>query len=151
MFSGAGVRIEWRGHAADGAHLPAGALAVSLEPNTAVQFMPRALALARVYEGVHIAVFCNRIQRLAPASAMQAPLLAHVLVHEITHMLQGIDRHSERGIMKAIWNGLDYATMITTPLPFTTVDIELIRRGLTARAHEGTLIAADSVSLAPIN
>jgi hypothetical protein len=28
-------------------------------------------------------------------------VLAHVLVHEITHILQGIDRHSESGVMKS--------------------------------------------------
>jgi hypothetical protein len=145
MFATAGVRIEWHGHSSDSGRLPDGALAIGLNFNTPAHLLPGALGFARVYEGVHIAVFCDRLDRLAPASAVAVPLLAHVLVHEITHMLQGIDRHSDTGVMKACWNGPDYAAMASNPLPFTPQDILLIRLGLAARARGETLIAADPV------
>jgi len=38
-------------------------------------------------------------------------VLAHVLVHEVTHILQGIPRHSESGVMKAQWDSNDFAQM----------------------------------------
>jgi hypothetical protein len=66
--------------------------------------------------------------------------LAHVLAHEITHMLQGTDRHSDSGIMKARWNSEDYFEMLRTPLSFTEADVQLIRRGL--EAHKLRMAAA---------
>jgi hypothetical protein len=148
MFATAGVRIEWQGHAHEGSRLPGGALAIGLVADTPATLLPGALAFTRVYEGVHIDVFCDRLERLAPDAKMEVPLLAHVLVHEITHMLEGIDRHSETGIMKAHWNARDYADMAANPLPFAPVDITLIQLGLAARMREQTFVAADSAAAA---
>jgi hypothetical protein len=146
MFAAAGVRIEWRGHAHEGHGLAGGALAIGLALNTPANVLPGALAFARVYEGVHIDVFCDRLERLAPGARNAVPLLAHVLVHEITHMLEGIDRHSDTGVMKARWSAVDYSAMATNPLPFTPEDIELIHLGLAARARGETLAGADSAA-----
>ena len=60
-------------------------------------------------------------------------LLAHVLVHELTHLLEGVPRHSASGIMKAHWDENDYSRMLLAPLPFAAEDIEMIWRGMTAR------------------
>ncbi len=35
-------------------------------------------------------------------------VLAHVLVHEITHILEGLNEHSQEGIIKARWTFQDY-------------------------------------------
>lgn len=59
-------------------------------------------------------------------------LLAHVFVHEITHVLQRSDAHAETGVMKARWTQSDYVEMSRGPLPFTPQDVELIRQGLDA-------------------
>jgi len=142
MFSSAGVRMEWRGHEPDGGHLAAGAVAIRLAPQTPVHLMPGALAFARPYEGVHITVFCDRIQRVAPGSGPTAVVLAHVLVHEITHILQGSERHSESGVMKATWTGTDYLEMTSQPLGFTPEDMDRIHRVLALRAPAKALIAA---------
>lgn len=147
MFATAGVRIEWHGHSSQGGGPRGGAVAIGLASNTPDRLLPGALGFARVYEGVHIDVFCDRLDRLAPGSKMGVPLLAHVLVHEITHMLQGIDRHSESGVMKAYWTASDYAEMVSSPLPFTPLDIQLIHLGLAARARGETLVS-DSVTAA---
>jgi hypothetical protein len=40
--------------------------------------------------------------------ALPNGLLCHVIVHEITHVLENIDRHSAEGIMKAHWSDRDY-------------------------------------------
>ena len=141
MFSRAGVRIEWRDHRQAASALSPGAISISFATQTPGSFMPGALAYARPYEGVHITVFYDRIERIAPRSAKSAAVLAHVLVHEITHVLQGVDRHSESGVMKADWTGQDYAQMATRPLPFTVHDVVLIQRGL--RVRETRLAAAE--------
>lgn len=147
MFATAGVRIEWHGHSPEGGAPRGGALAIGLASNTPDRLLPGALGFARVYEGVHVDIFCDRLDRMAPGSKMAVPLLAHVLVHEITHMLQGIDRHSESGVMKACWTASDYAEMLSAPLPFTPIDIQLIHLGLAARTR-GKSLTADSVSTA---
>jgi len=85
------------------------------------------------FEGKHIVVFWDRVRhKVSPA---QAPfLLAHVLVHEITHILQGVDWHSETGVMKAAWDADEIREMMRRPLGFTELDVNLIRRGLEARS-----------------
>jgi hypothetical protein len=62
---------------------------------------------------------------------------------KITHLLQGISRHSDTGVMKAHWSGADFCEMRRKPLGFTVEDVDLIYRGLSARpAGTGTLVAA---------
>jgi hypothetical protein len=132
MFSGAGVQIEWRRHAPANGKLPAGAVVITLTSHTPKDLLPGALALSLPYEGVHIRVFWDRVERTTlPTTA--AVVLAHVLVHEITHILQRIERHSESGVMKARWTVEDYAEMTWRPLPFTPEDIKLIHSGLAKR------------------
>jgi hypothetical protein len=128
MFSSAGVRIEWHGQTPDGRQVPEGAIAIRIAPQTPAGFLPRALPFTRPFEGVHIIVFWDRIQR-ATRPASPAVVLAHVMVHEITHILQGVDRHSNSGVMKARWTDKDYAAMAWKPLPFTPEDILLIHLG----------------------
>jgi hypothetical protein len=73
-------------------------------------------------------VFWDRIEHPSyPAS--KGVILTHVLVHEITHILQRIDRHSESGVMKAAWANQDYRDMAWRPLSFTPHDIVLICLG----------------------
>jgi hypothetical protein len=81
--------------------------------------------------GVHIRVFYDRVW--SQARSLRTQLLAHVLVHEITHVLQGIDRHSDSGVMKAVWTGEDYSQMRVEPLPFAPEDVELVHVGLARR------------------
>jgi predicted Zn-dependent protease len=105
------------------------------------QRLPGALAFALPYEGVHIQVFYNRVQA-ATEPELTPTVLAHVLAHEITHILQGTSRHSESGVMKARWNHDDYLQMKLKPLSFTEEDEQLIRFGMAGRANAGRLIAA---------
>jgi hypothetical protein len=136
MFAGIGVTIDWRDHR----DCPAEAILISLTDNTPENLHRGALAYARPYEGVHIRVFCDRIQRFQSYQPILVPsLLAHVLVHEITHILQGIARHSKSGVMKACWKLDDFSEMLVKPLRFEDQDIDLIRRGLAAQAARTTV------------
>jgi hypothetical protein len=126
MFANAGVSINWRA-----GHPNGEAITVEMS-DVPSSYHPGALAFALPYQGFHITVFYDRIHK-AFAPDLAPALLAHVLVHEITHVLQGVDRHSETGVMKAHWSTADYAQMLAKPLPFTDWDVELIQTGLASR------------------
>jgi hypothetical protein len=129
MFSSIGVTIQW--HRA-GLSCPPDAIQIGLDTGTARNFFPGALAYARPYEGTHIRIFYDRVQTLAPPVRL-GPILALVIVHEITHIVQGVSRHSDRGVMKAHWDQDDYEQMARKPLEFTEEDVDLVYRGLNSR------------------
>jgi hypothetical protein len=57
-------------------------------------------------------------------------LLGYILAHEITHVLQRIDRHSNSGVMKARWTTFEYSNMENGSLRLAEEDVLLIRLGL---------------------
>ena len=67
---------------------------------------PDAAAFAQPYEGVHVTIFYDRVTQAAKGHTpmLQSVLLAHVLAHEIAHMIQGCSRHSRSGVMKPHWS-----------------------------------------------
>jgi hypothetical protein len=132
MFSGIGVTLDWR------QNCPADGIRISLSDHRLEERMPNAYAYAMPYEGIHIVVFYGRIKEVHDPS-LRTSLFAHVLVHEITHSLQGIPRHSGEGVMKANWDGGDYSAMTWKPLVFTSDDIELIYQGLARRTARAAL------------
>jgi hypothetical protein len=85
------------------------------------------------YEGTHIRVFRDRIEASQPA--LVPHLLAHVLVHEIVHILQGCTRHSDRGVMKAHWDGADFNQMLWSELPISQEDTDLVHAGIERRVR----------------
>ncbi|MCX6629969.1 MAG: hypothetical protein NTW28_20320 [Candidatus Solibacter sp.] len=85
-----------------------------------------------------ITVLHHRVRATAAAAGVEDfRLTAHVLVHEIAHVLQRIDRHSDSGVMKAHWSQADYEVMARKPLPLAAEDIILIRRGLEGARDRG--------------
>ncbi len=144
IFAEIGVRIQW--YRMRQCPLKS-AILVSLSTQTpAEQLPPLALARSFPFEGTHIEVFFDRVTcRVEPALVIR--LLAYVLVHEITHILQGVNSHSETGIMKASWDSGDYFEMGRRGLRFTESDIGKVNAGLRARqprfapAAEAPLIA----------
>ena len=129
MFRRAGVLLEWREEKLNWCRKsdrPTIHIAYSFQ--TAADLEPGSLAYAMPYEGVHINVFYDRIP--GSDNNSRAKALAHVLVHEITHILQGVSRHSDSGIMKARWDKADYTRMRWVPLAFTDFDVLLIQQGI---------------------
>jgi hypothetical protein len=152
MFKSAGVAVEWR-HAGSGAcRKPQQTQTIMLDfaTNTPASQHPGTLAYALPYEGVHIVVMVDRIQKKVADSAQVSPLVAHVMTHEITHILQGIARHSETGVLKACWDSHDFLQMTKGPLPFAPADIDLIARGVRRRAA-GATSAAPPAATAELN
>jgi hypothetical protein len=144
MFAEVGVRLDWRtGRPSVNQVERDPVIVVSLAEHAPAGYSPEALASAKVYEGVHITVFWDRVAGLS-RFAQPAVVLAHVLVHEITHIVQGVNRHSETGVMKAHWTPEDYRAMSSKPLPFTPVDVQLIQLGLAPSPDPGAMAPANS-------
>jgi len=127
MFASVHIEIDWRKGKPSAAGEP---IAIELAANIPATEKPGALASAYPYEGIHIVVFWDRMER----AAAPAPLLAHVMVHEITHILEGVSRHSQSGIMKAHWSEADMDVIRAHTLTFAAEDVSLIQAGLKKRA-----------------
>ena len=127
LLATAGVKLNWLGDVRSCAG-PKSGIVIDLMLNTPPHYHPGAMAYALPYAGTRITLFYDRIQQ-----ASVPPLLAHVLAHEITHILQGVALHSTSGIMKERWGPRDYAGMGRKPLAFTDDDKLLIRHGLDVR------------------
>src|SRR5580698_1188805 len=138
MFTAIEVRLDWSCRKSSLQE----AIVITLAARAPESRKPGELAYALPYEGTHIVILYDRVRKMAPN---QVPaVLAHVLVHEITHILQGLPRHSESGVMKAQWDSQDFAQMSWKPLTFTNEDLDLIHRGLDAREAR-SLLAANRV------
>lgn len=127
MFAGIGVKIDWRGGRPFAGQKRA--IEIELVDNAPKSLRPGAMAYAMPYEGVHIQIFRDRIKK--PPSPYR--VLAHVMVHEITHILEGVVRHSDEGIMKARWSDDDFGAMGVKPLSFAPEDVLMIHEGLKTR------------------
>ncbi len=140
MYAAISVKLDWRCSKSS----PQGTIVISLATRTPEGRRPDELAYALPYEGRHIVIFYDRVRTMAPNQV--SAVLAHVMIHEVTHILQGFPRHSESGVMKAHWNSEDFAQMTWKPLPFTDVDVDLIQRGIDAREARlrGTALLASN-------
>ena len=126
IFAGIGVKIQWHSPS----NCPAEAIFITFSNDEPASLLPGALAYALPYEGTHIVVFYDRVKS-KPSNL--SSVLGHAIAHEIAHILQGVTRHSESGLMKANWTGEDYQRMAWKPLPFTDEDVRLIHSGLKVR------------------
>jgi hypothetical protein len=125
MFARIGVRINWR----DASYCQAisGSVQVHLSHERPTEGASAdALAYARLNERT-VVVFLQRVDRFDRSQIRM--VITHVLVHEITHVLEGVSRHSTTGVMKAHWNKDDYFAMRRT-LAFAQEDVDLIRARL---------------------
>jgi hypothetical protein len=138
MFAAIDVKLDWS------CRKPGlqQAIVISLAARAPENRKTGELAFALPYEGTHIVILYDRVRKMQPNQV--TAVLAHVLVHEVTHILQGFPRHSESGVMKAHWDSEDFAQMTWKPLPFTDDDIDLIQRGLDARDAR-SLVAGNHV------
>jgi hypothetical protein len=128
ILATADVTVRWR-LSMNAARKGSGRIVVlTLETNdgSARNNLKHALGYALPLEGVHASIFYDRIRGICVPSNERF-VLAHAMAHEITHLLQGVTRHSETGVMKAHWNSRDISDMRSHLLPFAAEDIRMIR------------------------
>jgi hypothetical protein len=91
-------------------------------------------ALPYATRGVRITLFLDRLQPvLARSPNTRGAILGHVIAHELVHVLQGIGRHSDSGLMKGRWSEDDFQQMGAKPLGLAPGDLTLITSGLARR------------------
>jgi hypothetical protein len=130
MFAAIGVEIRWKLLSPS---CPKDAIVVTHSYHTPAKLLPGALAYALPYQGTTIRLFMDRIQK-ERGCRDDAYVLAHVMAHEITHILQGMSRHSTAGVMKPHWGATDYSEMLFRTLSFTPLDVDLIHAGMKHRS-----------------
>jgi len=115
-----------------------------MEFDTGVPVYPGALGYATPYAktGTRIHILFDRVHNTAPPQ-LEGRLLGHVMAHELGHVLEGIDRHSAAGLMKAHWDAHDFGQMSFLPLAFSAFDVDLIQTGV-ARWAESSKPQRDS-------
>jgi len=109
-------------------------IAITFSARTPDSLLPDAMGYALPYSNgsVRITVFLDRLQPLfARTPNWRGSILGHVMAHELTHVLQGVARHADHGLMKKRWSENDFQQMGVKPLAFTAVDLLLIRTGMT--------------------
>ena len=127
----AGVDVSWK-NSLEACVAGRGDIVVSVSYDTPDGLHRGALAYALPYERTHAVLFYDRV--LVSTSRERLPLvLGYILAHEVAHLLQGIERHSASGVMKARWDSLDLGEMVCRGLSFTADDVDLIQAGLKRR------------------
>jgi hypothetical protein len=130
MFRSAGIQIVWKFGQPDQETCckPEVVLEYGTDANRAPGVMGYAFPNGNGSGGIKILY-----RRIVAKRRRPEKVLAHVIVHEVSHMLQGVARHSDSGIMKAWWSREDYEQIERAPLAFTAVDIQLIQAGVAKR------------------
>jgi hypothetical protein len=139
IYAGLGLRLEWKVGSpkpkAANVDCSRGAIQIPVRftaetPNDGSE---TTLAWTFVYNmrEARIHVLTNRVQHFhSYRPRLAGPLLGHVLAHEIAHVLQRINRHSESGILRAHWSEIEYQQMRYRGLEFEPFDVALIRLGV---------------------
>jgi len=123
VFQRAGIRLVWRD--SQRPCLEGYGIVVTVALGTPYDQHRGALAYALPYERTHIVLMYDRVLQAVTRSAVPS-LLGYTLAHEIGHMLEGVTRHSDSGVMKARWDYRDYADMQLWRLRFAQDDIDMM-------------------------
>jgi hypothetical protein len=148
LLQKAGVTITWRSGPPPAA--PVGNwLRIDFADRTPTGLFPGALAVAHPYAGCSkgITVFVDRVRAMARRPDREPALFAYVLAHEIAHVLQGVDRHSDAGVMKAHWSASDCEEIYARRLDFLEEDVIMIHQGFAkVRCHPPEMLRSASES-----
>jgi hypothetical protein len=133
IFHKAGISVAWKTGEPPVEGTAGTWLRVILAERTPEDRLPGALAVAYPFASCtkSITVFQDRIRAQVQRPDWEAWLLAYVLVHEITHALQKVDRHSDEGVMKAYWNARDRDDIFRGRMALQETDVQLLRHGMT--------------------
>ena len=137
IFTAIGVRLVWQSKESQAAS----PFRIHAKFTTSIpkSSHPGALAYAEPFNGNPvITVMYDRILATAAGRPrLVSALLAHVLAHEIGHILLATDSHANTGIMKALWSNADYEEMERTPMLFEPEDEDSIRKRIATESVQG--------------
>jgi hypothetical protein len=132
IFAQIGVDLEWklgtppRGAAGE-------TLQLVFDEVAPLQLERTTMGYARL-GGSGIAIHILYYRVLAFPEKLAPSLLGHVMAHEMTHVLEGVARHSDEGLMKAVWDSHDNDQMKSGVLPFAPIDARLVTAHFAQRA-----------------
>lgn len=147
IYRQAGISLRWR-HSGEGSldcSRRERRVVLRYSTRTPADSHPGAFGFATPYSaaGSCVTLFIDRVEVLAERNPNAAVhLLGHILAHEIGHYLQGIERHSESGVMKGSWTVRETRLMSSQHLQFTEHDVRLFEMVL------GPLSGQDALSRA---
>jgi predicted aspartyl protease len=99
--------------------------------------------------GFYTSIFYSKVKDCATHEHLDlAPLLGHVIAHEIGHLLLGIRSHTDQGLMSASWSSKDLQAVQRKGLSFTSPETKRIQTAMIARRHAVLLGAEHRESLA---
>jgi len=125
----AGVRIEWL--SSKECRIPGeNVVRLVLDSAAPPRFGPETMAYALPYDVSETAIHIFYPRVVEDHWDAPAQVLGHVIAHELGHVLEGVARHSNEGLMKARWGPRDYALMWRQRLFLAAEDVELIHLGL---------------------
>jgi len=150
IFRRAGVETTWMRFTGPGTEAVERkhTLALADAPGLKLRILPRsaayapgvtedttgyALVPAEFGKAAYAAVFYDRVVLAAQVSVwgepeeMQGEILAHVMAHELGHLLLGSNCHSRTGIMRAGWRWQDLRPVDAGLFHFTSAQAEIIR------------------------
>jgi hypothetical protein len=99
--------------------------------------LPFSNSRSQIHIGIDRVLRCRRACFDPRTRISEASLLGHVMAHEIGHVLQGLVRHSEDGLMKESWTPEEMLNMPTRRLSFTKRDADLIYLGFLKQRETG--------------
>lgn len=133
-FAPVGIRISWVDGKPKNIGPPAAPVVVYVQfIRRSFQYhRPGVLADATPFApGVKtITVICERVQAITNSHDRVPRIVAHILAHEIGHVLLATDQHDEIGLMKGTWDREEFDAMKTNSLGLTSSDLELVRERL---------------------
>jgi hypothetical protein len=103
--------------------------ALGSRPDTMGYALPYSNSRSQVHIMIDRVLRCRAVCTDPRTRLQEAALLGHIIAHEIGHVLQGVVRHSEDGLMKESWTSQETLNMHTRRLSFTKSDADLIHRG----------------------
>ena len=132
ILKNAGVELKWSKRE-NSVECAKWLIKIVFSERTPDSMFPGAMGYALPYAAgsARVTIFLDRLRPVFIRTPhWRGSVLGHVIAHELTHVLQGIARHSDSGLMKLRWSEDDIQQMGIKPLGFTPVDLILIRKGI---------------------
>jgi hypothetical protein len=165
IFSAAGIKIRWQECAAPKCAPPESPAIIAVKINSDASPRSRRSALGVSLPGVlggnRIGVFYSRIETVSrdttvSLGASPGEILAHVIAHEMGHLLLNWKTHSQTGVMRDPWRMVEFSLMRSRKLFFTRHETGRMRRAVqgrndsAARVAGGGFLCADRRRAEPI-